>query len=170
MNRTRALVVGLAVPTTLAATALVVTPAIGSQGATSAVGTWEMTIDPRPIQGPTGQVDPPPFPSLVSFNRGGTLTESVSSLPGFALGQPLMAKDATSGIGVWKQKGSKVTFTFKKFLTKDGVVVGWQVVKGEGKATKKGTTQTATATFYKADGTQVGPVLTVDATGTRMAP
>ena len=170
MNRTRALVVGMVVPPTLAATALVVTPAIGSQGATSAVGSWQMTVDPQPVQGPNGPVDPPPFPSLVSFNRGGTMTESVSSLPGFALGAPLMANDATTGIGVWKQKGSKVTYSFKKFLTKDGVVVGWQVVEGTGKATKSGTKQTATATFYKADGTQVGPVLTVDATGTRMAP
>lgn len=170
MNRTRALVVGMAIPTAVAAIALVVTPAIGSQGATSAVGTWAMTVDPRPIQTPNGPVDPPAFPSLVSFNRGGTVTEAVSSIPGFALGAPLMANDASAGLGAWKQRGDQVSFTFKKFLIKDGVMVGWQVVQGEGEATRSGITQTATATFYKADGSRVGPELTVDATGVRMTP
>lgn len=169
MNRTRALTVGLAVPTLIAGTALAVTPAIGSQGATSAVGTWQMSIDPQPIQTPNGPVDPPPFPSMVALNRGGTLAEAVSSVPGPAV-SILGANGASAGIGAWKQKGSKLTFTFKKFLTKDGQMVGWQVVEGTGKATKSSTTQTATATFYKADGTQVGPVLTVDATGTRLTP
>jgi hypothetical protein len=170
MNRTRALALGIGAPALLVGTAFAVTPAIGSQGATSAVGTWQMTIDPQPFNTPNGPVDPPPFPSLVSFNRGGTLTESVSSLPGFALGAPLMANDATSGLGVWKQKGKKVTFTFTKYLTKDGVLVGWQVVEGTGTATKSSTKQTATATFYNAAGAPVGPVLTVVATGSRMAP
>jgi len=169
MNPTRALTVGLAVPTLLAGTALAVTPAIGSQGATSAVGTWQMSIDPRPIQTPNGPVDPPAFPSMVALNRGGTLAESVSSLPGPAV-SILGANGATAGVGAWKQKGSKLTFTFKKFLTKDGAMVGWQVVQGTGKTSKSGTTQTATATFYNAAGTPVGPVLTVDATGTRLTP
>jgi hypothetical protein len=73
-------------------------------------------------------------------------------------------------MGAWAQKGAKVTFTFKKFLTKDGVMVGWQVVQGTGRVKKTSTTQTATATFYNAAGTQVGPVLTVEVKGTRMKP
>jgi len=169
MNRARALIIGLAVPALLAGTALAVTPAIGSQGATSAVGAWEMTFVHQPFQGPNGPVDPPPFPSLVALNRGGTLTESVSTLPGFAI-TTLGANDASGGIGAWKQKGSTITFTFKKFLTKDGILVGWQVITGTGTVSKSGVKQTATATFHKPDGTQVGPVLTVDATGTRMTP
>lgn len=169
MNRARALVIAAAIPSTLVVTTLAVTPAIGSQEATSAVGSWEMTIDPQPFQSPNGPVDPPPFPSLVALNRGGTLTESVSTLPGFAI-TTLGANDASGGLGVWKQKGSKITFTFKKFLTKDGVLVGWQVVTGTGKVSKSGVKQTATATFYKPDGAQVGPVPTVEATGTRMTP
>ena len=169
MNRTRALTIGIATPTILAMTAFAMTPAIGSQGPKTAVGTWQMTIDPRPLQSPNGPVDPPAFPSLVAFNQGGTLVESVSSLPGVAV-TVLGANAAAGGVGAWTQKGSKVTFTFKKFLTKDGVLVGWQVVQGTGRTKKASTTQTATATFFKADGTQVGPVLTIDATGTRMAP
>lgn len=169
MNHARALTLGLAVPTLLAGTALAVTPAIGSQGATTAVGTWQMSIDPQPIQTPNGPVDPPPFPSLVALNRGGTLVESVSSLPGPAV-SILGANGTTAGLGTWQQKGSTLTFAFKKFLTKDGTMVGWQIVQGTGKASESATTQTATATFYNAAGTQVGPVLTVDATGTRMTP
>jgi len=169
MNRTRALTVGLAVTTLIAGTALASTPALGSQGATSAVGTWQMSIDPRPIPTPNGPVDPPAFPSMVALNRGGTLVETVSSLPGPAV-SILGADGATSGVGAWQQKGSRLTFTFKKFLTKDGMMVGWQVVQGAGTTTRSSTTQTATATFYNVGGTQVGPVLTVDATGTRLTP
>lgn len=169
MNRTRALTLGLTVPAVVAASALVVGPAIGSQGATSAVGTWQMAIDIQPFTTPNGPADPPPFPSLIAFNRGGTMTESVSSVPGLATNL-LQANGATGGLGAWKQKGTKVTFTFKKFLTKDGVMVGWQVVEGTGSAKSKSTSQVATAAFYNAAGVQVGPTLAVKATGTRMTP
>ena len=169
MNRTRALIVGLAVPTLLAGTALAISPATGSQGARSAVGSWQMSIDPRPIQTPNGPTDPPAFPSMVALNRGGTLTESASTLPGPAV-SILGADGATAGIGAWKQHGSVLTFAFKKFLTKGGALVGWQLVAGTGRSTSTSTTQTATATFSNAAGTQVGPVLTVDATGTRLTP
>ena len=63
MIRTRALILGLSVPAVVAASVAVAGPVTGSQGATHAVGTWQMTIDIQPFGPPNAQVDPPPFPS-----------------------------------------------------------------------------------------------------------
>jgi len=167
MNRTRALALGIAAPTLLVGTALAVAPAIGSQGATTAVGTWQMSIDPRPVATPNGPVDPPAFPSLVSLNRGGTVSEAVSSVPGPAV-QLLQANGAGGGLGAWRQRGDTLHLTFTRFLTRDGVLVGWQQVSATGTVSASATTQVATATFYRADGTRVGPVVTLDVTGARM--
>jgi hypothetical protein len=160
MNRTRALALGIALPTVLACTALALNPATGSQGAVPAVGTWTMTIDPA---GP-----PQPFPSLISLNRGGTLTESVSGVPGPAI-MVLGANGAGGGLGSWQMTGSDLHLVFERFLYKDGAFVGRQHVEASGTVEGDSTTQEATATFYDKTGTKVATV-TLDVTGTRMAP
>lgn len=160
MNRTRALALGITIPTVLAGT-LAVTPAIGSQGAKPAVGAWQMTVDP---------VGPPPaFPSMIAFNRGGTINESVSGVPGPAVAL-LGANGAGGGLGAWRMSGSHLDFVFERFLYRDGAFVGRQRVEASGSVDGDTTTQVATARFYNAAGTQVGPTLTLDVTGTRMTP
>lgn len=134
-----------------------------------AVGTWRMTVDPRPVQGPNGTIDLPPFPSLVSLHQGGTLTDAVSSLAG-AASVLLGADDYTNGVGAWSVSKKTVTFRFQRFFTKDGAYVGSQVVAGTGRLKGKKTVQVATATFYDKAGAQVGVPVTIDATGTRMKP
>ena len=161
MNRTRALTLGTAVPAALAGAVLWMNPATGSQGAVPAVGTWSMTIDPA---GP-----PPAFPSLVSLNRGGTLAESVSGVPGPAVAL-LQANGAGGGMGSWKMTGSDLVLVFERFLYKDGAFVGRQHVEASGTVDGNSTTQVATATFYNAAGVKVGPTLTLDVSGTRMTP
>ena len=133
------------------------------------VGTWRMTIDPRPVQGPNGTIDVAPFPSLVTLHEGGTLTDAVSSLAG-AAAVLLGADDYTNGAGVWSVSKKKVTFRFQRFFTKNGAYVGSQVVAGTGTMKGKKTVQVATATFYDTSGTMVGIPVTIDATGTRMKP
>lgn len=134
------------------------------------VGTWEMTVDPRPVQGPTGPIDVPPFPSFVSLHAGGTLTDSVSSLAGAAKAL-LGADDYTGGSGAWAvSKKKTLKFRFARFFTKEGAYVGRQVVVGKGRVKGATTKQVATATFYDASGAQVGPSVTIDAKGTRVTP
>lgn len=137
--------------------------------APSPVGTWRMTVDPRPVQGPNGTIDVPPFPSLVTLHEGGTLTDSVSSLAGAATAL-LGADDYTGGAGVWSASKKSVTFRFQRFFTRNGAYVGSQVVAGTGKIKGKKTVQVATATFYDSAGKMVGIPVTIDATGTRMRP
>jgi hypothetical protein len=136
-------------------------PATGSQGAVPAVGTWQMSIDPA---GP-----PPAFPSLIQFNRGGTLTESVSGVPGPAVAL-LGANGAGSGLGAWRMTGSDLSLAFERFLYRDGAFVGRQRVEANGTVDGDATTQVATARFYNAAGAQVGPTLSLDVTGARMTP
>jgi len=54
-------------------------------------GTWRVQITPTNCQ--TGAAQPP-FPTLLSFHRGGTLTEVIGS-PAFSAGQ------RSTGLGVW---------------------------------------------------------------------
>jgi hypothetical protein len=169
---------------TLSATATVAAVATGSallpsaahaastmntDGSRWAVGTWRMTVDPRPVQGPNGTIDVPPFPSLVTLHQGGTLTDAVSSLAGAA--SILLGADAyTNGAGVWATSNRAIKFRFQRFFTKNGAYVGSQVVAGTGRKKGKKTVQVATATFYDSSGNQVGVPVTIDATGTRMEP
>ena len=60
----------------------------------SLVGTWRVHMTPRNCQ--TG-VAMPPFDFLVSFARGGTLSE-VTNSPAFAPGQ------RTTGFGIWSRE------------------------------------------------------------------
>jgi len=150
---------GLAVPSSA-----MPLPAGSSASAVSTpiVGTWRMSIDP---DGP-----PPAFPSLISFNLGQTIDEAVSSIPP-AMAQ-LGADDVSSGLGAWRRSGRSVAFTFEKFFTDGGVLVARQTVTGTTTVSPDGSTQSgpATAAFYAPDGTQIGPTLTVQATGTRLVP
>jgi hypothetical protein len=149
-------------------------PAANAAGRTKSkapnpVGTWQMTVDPRPVQGPNGTIDVPPFPSLVTLHEGGTLTDAVSSLAG-AASVLLSADDYTNGAGMWSVSKKTVKFRFQRFFTKNGTYVGSQVVAGTGTMKGKKTVQVATATFYDSSGNVVGIPVTIDATGTRMKP
>jgi hypothetical protein len=161
MNRTRALTLGIALPAAVAGAVLWMNPATGSQGAVPAVGTWTMTIDPM---GP-----PPSFPSLISLNRGGTLTESVSGVPAPAVAL-LQANGVGNGLGAWQMTGSDLSLVFERFLYKDGAFVGRQHVESTGTVVGDSTTQVATATFHDATGAKVGPTVTLDVSGTRLTP
>lgn len=134
-----------------------------------AVGTWQMTVDPRPVQGPNGPIDVPRFPSLVSLQHGGTLTDAVSSLAG-AASVLLGADDYTNGLGAWSVSKKTLKFRFQRYFTKSGQYVGSQVVTGRGRIRGGRTTQVATAAFFDATGTQIGPSITIDAKGKRLGP
>jgi hypothetical protein len=150
-------------------TAAQATTAMKSDVAERAVGTWRMSVDPRPVQGPNGTIDVPAFPSLVSLHHGGTLTDAVSSLAG-AASVLLGADDYTNGVGAWSVSKKTVSFRFQRFFTKDGAYVGSQVVAGTGRLKGNKTVQVATATFFDKSGNPVGVPVTIDATGTRMKP
>jgi CheY-like chemotaxis protein len=127
----------------------------------------EFVNDIRFADGTIWTMDPP-FPSLISLNRGGTLTESVSGVPGPAI-MVLGANGAGGGLGSWQMTGSDLHLVFERFLYKDGAFVGRQHVEASGTVEGDSTTQEATATFYDKTGTKVATV-TLDVTGTRMAP
>jgi hypothetical protein len=165
MNRTRALIVGATLPAALAGAVLAMSPATGSEGVKPVVGAWNLTVDPRP--NPAG--DPPAFPSLIRFNRGGTLTESVSGVPGPAIGL-LGANGAGSGLGAWATHGDEVTLVFERFLYKNGAFAGKQHVEASGTADDDSVTLAAVATFFNPAGTQVGVPVALDVTGARLAP
>ena len=84
----------------------------GQQAAHKAVGTWLVEID----FGPEG---PPAFLELLTFHRGGTLSESNSSLNSNSStvpGSPT-ALNASDGQGTWRaQNSAAVDFTFYKMV------------------------------------------------------
>ena len=98
-----------------------------------------------------------PFSSLVTFHRGGTVSESTSS-PAFAAGQ------RTDGHGTWSSDGrntysqrmvSLINFDTAPNLPKSpGFFAGWSVVSHTLELTDANhATSSGTNAFYKADGT-----------------
>jgi hypothetical protein len=174
MSRTRTLAATAAAATAVAL--VVVAPADArplavqydvntAQGAI--VGTWRMLIDPLP--NPAG--DPPAFPSLISFNADGTVVDAVSSVPRYPA-LPAGTNGATSGLGAWSQRNSTVTFTFERFITKDGAFVARQRVQGTLQVDKDGATQAgpSTATFLDTAANPLGPPVQIAASGVRLTP
>jgi hypothetical protein len=176
MSRTRALTVGLTTATVVlgSATLAISANAQGPSHASEAhpdrsiVGTWQMTIDPLPNPGG----DPPPFPSLVQFAEGGTMTDSVSSVPASPALVALGANGATSGLGAWQRRGHTITFRFERFITDNGKYVARQLVTGTTTVSKDGKSQggPVTATFYDTKGAPLGPPAQINAEGTRLLP
>jgi hypothetical protein len=132
------------------------------------VGTWRMMIDP--LKNPAG--DPPPFPSIISFNADGTVVDVVSSVPGYPALVAAGANGATSGLGAWSQKNGTVTFTFERFISTNGQFVARQRVQGALQVDKDGATQAgpAVATFFGTNELPMGPSVQILASGTRLAP
>jgi len=92
------------------------------------VGVWGVTVTLRDCA--TGAPLGPPFPSLLTFEDGGTISESTGAL-GFAPNQ------RTEGHGVWrkltKRKYSQRTIALLRFETQPqppvpGFLAGWQVI------------------------------------------
>jgi len=86
----------IAVVTIMALVGAVLQPSSGDATARSnrevrLQGTWRVQITPTNCQGGSGA---PPFSTLLSFHRGGTLTEVIGS-PAFLPGQ------RSTGVGVW---------------------------------------------------------------------
>jgi hypothetical protein len=164
MTRTHA-IVATGAAATLAVTGVVATSADATSnsrcGGKSVVGAWRMTIDPKPNPGG----DPPPFPTRISFARGGVITEATSSSPPGYTG-------ASTGIGAWKQCKDTVTFTFERFLNKDGALAAIQRIQGKATVGYTGQSQSgpATATLLSPDGQTVLASFGVHASGTRMTP
>jgi hypothetical protein len=79
------------------------------RAAAGVVGTWDVTVTPD--GGPT-------FPALLTFARGGGLTETESDAPG-------------TGLGAWKRtSGNQFAVAFKTFIfTPAGDPQGWVVVR-----------------------------------------
>jgi hypothetical protein len=106
-----ALVAALAIPAATAArTSKGHDHGAGKRGAAAGVvGTWDVTVTPD--GGPT-------FPALLTFHRGGGLTETESDAPG-------------TGLGAWRRTGGKTfAIAFKTFaFTPAGAPQGWVVVR-----------------------------------------
>lgn len=134
----------------------------------SIVGTWRMTIAPKPKAGPT----PPPFPSLVQFARGGTMTDSVSSVPANPALAPLGANGVSSGLGAWSQRCNVITFAFEHFITANGKLVARQRIKGTTTVSNYGMVQSGPAVtiFFDTHGKLLGHPVPIKATGWRMMP
>jgi hypothetical protein len=105
-----AVVAALAVPTaTLARTSKGHPRGHHDQAAAGVVGTWDVQVTP------TGQAT---FPALLTFHRGGGLTETESDAPG-------------TGLGAWKRTGPNTfALSFKIFsFSPAGDPQGWVVVR-----------------------------------------
>lgn len=105
-----ALVAALAIPAaTLARSAKGHPRGHHDQAAAGVVGTWDVSVTPDGA---------PAFPALLSFHRGGTLTETESDAPG-------------TGLGAWKRTGAKTfAVAFKTFIfTPTGDPQGWVIVR-----------------------------------------
>jgi hypothetical protein len=79
-------------------------------GTAGLVGTWDVTVTPGD--------NTPPFPALLTFDRGGGLTETESDAPG-------------TGLGAWKRTGGNTfALSFKNFaFNAAGEPQGWVVVR-----------------------------------------
>jgi hypothetical protein len=127
-------------------------------------GSWTVQVTQRDCQ--TGVPLGPPFLSMLTFVRGGTLIETTSSPVFFpAVRGP--------GHGVWSHSGLGL-HTFKAvstaFITSNGVLVKTQTITQKiemGANPDSFTTPSASVVFVPADG---GPTITgcASATGTRI--
>ena len=136
-----------------------------SASASGLVGTWTVQVTLRDCvtNAPLG----PPFRSLVTFHRGGTLSESTAS-PAFAIGQ------RPPGHGVWTYQGNHTYLQrmialilfdtppnlpgspgFNPSLpVSPGFFAGWQTVTHTLELVDADhATSAGTNTFYRADGT-----------------
>jgi len=102
-------------------------PEAESSSSSRIVGVWGVTVTLRDCA--TGAPLGPPFPSLLTFEDGGTISESTGAL-GFAPNQ------RTEGHGVrklTKRKYSQRTIALLRFETQPqppvpGFLAGWQVI------------------------------------------
>jgi len=126
-----------------------------SAARTGLEGTWlvQVTLRDCSTEAQIGQ----PFSSLVTFHRGGTISESTSS-PAFAIGQ------RSDGHGLWSSEGQNtykqrmvnlINFeTAPNFPTSPGFFAGWSIVSQTLELTDAShATSSGTNAFYKADGT-----------------
>jgi hypothetical protein len=126
-----------------------------SASKTGLEGTWfvQVTLRDCSTDAPIG----PPFGSLVTFHRGGTLTETTSS-PAFAAGQ------RSDGQGTWSFQGHNtytqrivnlINFdTAPNFPRSPGFFAGWSVVTHTVELIDANHgTSSGTNAFYMADGT-----------------
>lgn len=74
---------------------LATTPVVGAESSRSLEGTWRVQVT---LKDCTTGAPRPPFWSLLTFARGGTLTETTNN-PAFQPGQ------RSSGHGTWRRKG-----------------------------------------------------------------
>ena len=124
-----------------------------SQSAPGLVGTWIVQVTLRDCV--TG-APRPSFTSLVTFHRGGTLSESTAS-PAFAIGQ------RSDGHGTWaKQSGQTylqrmialILFDTPPSPISPGFFAGWQEVTHTIEMTDASHfTSSGTNEFYRSDGT-----------------
>jgi hypothetical protein len=126
-----------------------------SASKTGLEGTWfvQVTLRDCATDAPVG----PPFSSLVTFHRGGTISETTGS-SAFASGQ------RSDGQGGWNAEGhntytqrmvSLINFdTAPNFPKSPGFFAGWSVVSHTLELTDANhATSSGTNAFYKADGT-----------------
>jgi hypothetical protein len=118
-------------------------------------GTWfvQVTLRDCSTDAPIG----PPFGSLVTFHRGGTLSETTGS-PAFAIGQ------RSDGHGTWSFEGRNtytqrivnlINFdTAPNFPRSPGFFAGWSVVSHTVELIDANhATSSGTNAFYRTDGT-----------------
>jgi hypothetical protein len=80
------------------------------------VGTWQTSVTPRNCQ--TGAAVAPPFPGILTFNRGGTLTGTSTNAP--------------SAYGVWESENGSQRYTFSFLFLRynaSGAFIGTQKVR-----------------------------------------
>lgn len=135
LSKRRASALAIGVGCTLLAWALAAGAALAqdsaepeSSSSSRIVGVWGVTVTLRDCA--TGAPLGPPFPSLLTFEDGGAISEST--------GAPIFAPNQrTEGHGVWrkltKRKFSQRTIALLRFETQPqpplpGFLAGWQVI------------------------------------------
>ncbi len=139
---------------------------VDAQGAKGLAGTWRIQV--TPLDCTTG-AERPPFASMISFERGGTLVETAAS-PAFQPGQ------RGPGHGVWHYEGAGsyravfeafILFTTAPNPPAPGFAQGIQRVTQTMQVDGDEFTADATADFFDVNGDPVSQLCT-KATGTRM--
>lgn len=130
------------------------------------VGTWRISVTPYNC---TTGIENPPFAAMISFERGGTMTETTAS-PGFQPGQ------RSPGHGVWEKTGRNtyraVSEAFILFATTPnppvpGFPQGVQRITQTIQVTHDQFTSEASAEFFDVNGNLVVTLCT-RARGNRM--
>jgi len=147
----------------LASTSSAVAQSEESASATGLEGTWRIQLTQRNC---TTGTPGPTFPALITFARGGTMTETTAS-PAFLPGQ------RSPGHGVWRKSDADAYLTHDEaFILFSGgpFAAGMQIITHAITVSKDGNSfqSVASSQFYDINGSPVGPINCGTAVGSRV--